>query len=278
MRNLGAMTSLSVSLALALQLASALRPVAAAPASGAAARELIGQVHLALTGDPSEMAVTFRTAAAVTRPHVTLCPTEGGACTATAATASRTYKTYGLSSGHYHSAVLRTLRPGAAYSYTVGSAEVNDTKQFSFVAPDPAATSVRMLYTGDFGLGGAGPPVDGLATAAAWAAHAQAREHPNTLCWVAGDIAYANMHGAFAFEKTWNAWFDALEPAFAAVPTMVSPGNHETYLPALGDAATTTGATAPSASFLRDHEVLEAGAAGSWNFTAFDHRFFMPYK
>jgi hypothetical protein len=252
---------------------------AAAAGAAPAAREPIGQVHLALTGSSaSEVAVTFRTAAAVTHPHVTLCAATGAAvgdCAIVAAT-SRTYKTYGLSSGHFHSAVLRSLRPAAVYNYSVGSAELNDTKRFSFVAPDPSVASARVIYTGDFGLGGAGPPIDGLATAAAWAAHAQAQDHPNTLCWVAGDIAYANMHGAFAFEKTWNAWFDALEPAFAAVPTMVSPGNHETYLPVVADATTTTGAAMPPSRFFSDHEVLEAGAAGAWNFTAFDHRFFMP--
>eukprot|EP01050_Picozoa_sp_SAG11_P037540 SAG11_NODE_14853_length_597_cov_1.455823_1_plen_107_part_10 len=87
--------------------------------AAAPARELIGQVHLALTGDPTEMAVTFRTATAVTKPHVVLC-TAAGACTTTAAATTRNYRTYGLSSGHFHSAVLRALSPAGTYSYSVG--------------------------------------------------------------------------------------------------------------------------------------------------------------
>eukprot|EP01050_Picozoa_sp_SAG11_P024815 SAG11_NODE_5397_length_1572_cov_1.604209_1_plen_288_part_00 len=57
---------------------------------------------------------------------------------------------------------------------------------------------------------------------------------------------------------------------------MVSPGNHETYLPVVSLPGETTGLAEPPAGFAADHEAVEAGAAGSWNFTAFDHRFFMP--
>lgn len=94
--------------------------------------------------------------------------------------------------------------------------------------------------------------------------------------------------------------------------SQVSPGNHETYLPqapsaaaatttnaaatdgtdtetgvpaaaaaaavaaAAAAAAVTTGEVKPPRGFLSEHDQLEAGADGSWNFTAFDHRFNMP--
>ena len=260
---------------------SLLLAAAVATAVTSAAREKIGQVHIALTGDPTQMAVSFRTELPVTSPTVTPCDAGGsGSCTVHPAVSSRTYTTYKINSGHYHHALVpgtaSKLKPDALYSYSVGSLDLNDTKKFSFRAPNPDTSSCRVVYTGDFGLGGAGPPIDGLATANAWAALAQAQDRPNVINWVAGDIAYANMHGAFEFEKTWNSWFDALEPAFAAAPTMVSPGNHETYLPAIAAVASTTGVVHPPPSFFDEHEPREAGAAGSWNFTAFDHRFFMP--
>jgi hypothetical protein len=198
------------------------------------------------------------------------------------------------------------LAAGTLYRYRVvtGVRNAADTWSpwFDCLGPKTRDAPVaKIIFTGDYGLGGAGPPADeGLLTANAWSKHAAV--HDIDLIWVAGDISYANMHGALQFEATWNRWFDALEPAFARVPTMVSVGNHETYLPpllqygAVADdaahataaagtdaadddtaAATTTGAVVAPPGFLAEGgDAFEAGAAGAWNFTAFDTRFKMP--
>ena len=46
--------------------------------------------------------------------------------------------------------------------------------------------------------------------------------------------------------------------------------------PSAPSTATTTGIITPPKGFLQEHDQLEVGADGTWNFTAFDHRFNMP--
>ena len=109
------------------------------------------------------------------------------------------------------------LVSGARYRYRIESDPTSTW--YTFLAPRAASSSpsLRMLFTGDFGLGGAGPPAgEGLSTANAFAKAAEVEEPSSAmdLIWVAGDIAYANTHGARAFEQTWNSWFDALQPGF----------------------------------------------------------------
>jgi len=43
-----------------------------------------------------------------------------------------------------------------------------------------------------------------------------------------GDISYANDH-PLQYEKTWNTWFNEMQPIMATVPYMVVPGNHESW-------------------------------------------------
>jgi hypothetical protein len=242
------------------------------------------QIHLALTGSKDSMGVSWRTAAVESDPKVEFATFDGNTSTFAKSTDTRTYQAYGIQSGYYHHAAMTGLTAGARYKYRIEA-----SPWYYFTAPRPANDSLRMVFTGDYGLGGAGPPAEeGLCTADAFATLAADTAMPVDLLWIAGDIAYPNMHGAVNFEQTWNEWFDALQPAFSKVPVMVSPGNHETYLPALSSdtdqtsfdhkstLASTTGYVHAPGFVENDEHALEAGAAGQWNFTAFDTRFKMP--
>lgn len=199
------------------------------------------------------------------------------------ALATRTYKFYGRGSGWYHHAEMPGLSAATTYRYRVqcpGAGDDGWTAWRQFETRPSGSDAVRLVFTGDFGLGGAGPPVDGPATAEAFAREAAAGADA---VWVAGDISYANMHGASQFEATWNAWFDAMEPACSRVPCLVSPGNHETYLPgplasAVLPAGHTTGQVQAPGEYLTSSDAVEAGADSAWNFTAFDARFAMPSR
>eukprot|EP00472_Partenskyella_glossopodia_P009809 CAMPEP_0197528848 /NCGR_PEP_ID=MMETSP1318-20131121/26538_1 /TAXON_ID=552666 /ORGANISM="Partenskyella glossopodia, Strain RCC365" /LENGTH=444 /DNA_ID=CAMNT_0043084111 /DNA_START=241 /DNA_END=1575 /DNA_ORIENTATION=- len=232
------------------------------------------------------MGVSWRTETAMTGKAVVEYTQIGAPKNSTGgaqATDTRTYTIYGKTSGYYHHARMTALHPGAAYQYRVMCNE-NFTAWRNFTAPKASGgTSTKFVFVGDFGLGGAGPPAgEGYLTTSAFAAEAfgSAAEAAVDMIWVSGDIAYANMHGAADFEKTWNEWFDAMESACAHVPCMVSPGNHETYLPKVfgsGEtAANTTGWVAAPSEFFEQDEVKEAQADGAWNFTAYDSRFKMP--
>lgn len=228
------------------------------------------QIHLALTGDVSTMGVSWRSSSVVT-PSVEYGLFSGQATRIVLAEDTRTYQFEGSSSGYYHHAEMSELVVGTKYKYRVNGTAWSAWHSFFTPAADD---KVKLLFTGDFGLGGAGPPAgSGNVTANGFAAFAKAAQATD-LIWVAGDISYANMHGGAHFEATWNSWFDALEPAFATVPVMVSPGNHETYLPSAS--ADTTGAVVPPVGFLSEEEPALAMAASAWNFTAFDARFRMP--
>jgi hypothetical protein len=253
--------------------------------SSLAAPSSTQQIHLALTGAADSMGVSWRTAAAVADPEVEFAPVASNHSSFAKATDTRSYQAYGVVSGYYHHAEMAGLTPGAQYKYRVASSP----QWYYFTAARSSTDSMRMVFTGDFGLGGAGPPAEeGQCTADAFATLAADTTVPVDLIWIAGDIAYANMHGALHFEQTWNEWFDALEPAFSKVPVLVSPGNHETYLPALLSTgqqaavdpealfASTTGFVYAPGFVENDEHALEAGASGAWNFTAFDSRFKMP--
>ena len=274
------------------------------------------QVHLALAGAEDVMAVSWKTDRAVAAPTVQWRAPGASTTSGTAAALdTRTYLFHGTTSGYYHHAEMAALRPDTDMEYRVGSdssASADDgwTAWLPFRSARAAAdhSGMSMIFTGDFGFGGAGPPAnEGQCTADAWAALAAGggssggggaggRRAPD-LVWVSGDIAYANMHGAKDFEATWDDWFERLQPTFSRIPAMVSPGNHETYVPGIIGAGggsssstttstsistSTTGVVAPPDGWLTpgaaafDADALEAGADTSWNFTAFDARFRMP--
>jgi hypothetical protein len=246
-----------------------------------------GQIHLALTGADDSMGVSWRTDL-----HSSSAVVEYGVAAATATTATpvtdvRTYVVYGNTSGFYHHVEMSSLEAGATYRYRVGERGAFSGWQ-TFTAP-AEDKPLRMVFTGDFGMGGAGPPAnESLCTVSAFQQLAES-DSPPDFFWVAGDLAYPNMHGKEAFEETWNEWFSILQPAFAKVPAIVSPGNHETYLPqpastdpASGSSFTTGVVAAPAGSAERSGWHAEDGAPDQtapgtfWNFTAFDARFRMP--
>lgn len=237
------------------------------------------QVHLTLGGDATSVGVSWRTAKREDSPTVEYAQEEGGQSLFVTTEDSRTYEIYGATSGFYHHAVLE-VKPASDYWYRV----VGSDALYNFSSLDDSVKSARLVFTGDYGMGGhtekpqlPGPPRDGDGTARAWAALAAERVR-NTFLWVAGDIAYPNLHGASDFESTWNDWFSTLEPAFAAAPLLVTPGNHETYLPVApnGSTGASTGAVRESpARFFENDEELNPGDK-AWNFTAFDARFAMP--
>lgn len=167
------------------------------------------QIHLALTGSADSMSVSWRTEKQQKDSAVEYGLASSTTTKSVEADDTRTYRAYGFSSGHYHHAEMTGLKSGSKYRYRI-STEANGADPspwMIFTAAQQADTeSMRMIFVGDYGLGGAGPPAEeGQCTADAFAAHAADASKPLDMIWVAGDIAYANMHGAKAFEPTWNS-------------------------------------------------------------------------
>jgi hypothetical protein len=168
-------------------------------------------VILSLTGDPTEMAVTWRDAAEVDVGQVRYGRTENFSFSTVA---RRT-----LASG-YNSfeAVMAGLVPGETYYYTVGSDAAWSEVQ-SFITPEDDISTFSFLYLGDaqYNLS--------LDEYEAWGQLLESA-YENY-----GDAAFGIMAGDMVNNGQnagqWQAFFAQASPVFSKIPMMAVPGNHE---------------------------------------------------
>lgn len=183
--------------------------------------------HLALTGDPTEMHVSFVTNTKAT-PQVNygLSPKS---LTMNAQGTTQTYQgsdmcgppattTGFIPPGQLHAVLLTGLTPKTKYYYSYGIQGHNFSNVKSFttapkVNPD---YSFKFVVYGDMGIGGG----VGAQTTADQAAKEIAEGAE--LVVHTGDISYAR--GA---AYIWDRWFGMVEPFASQVPYMVTIGNHE---------------------------------------------------
>lgn len=184
------------------------------------------QLHLALTGVPTEMLVQWVTYN-ISNGTVSYAPTAGGA-PATADAYLTTY-TGGLGgwSGWIHTAVMTGLTPGSMYTYSVGSGPENTPARWSMprtfsAAPAPsAALSSYVAVTADMGT------IDLLGWAVSGAITEQHLLGPKRfdLVTIAGDLSYATIDPPKdEVQWSWDSWQMQVEPYASTAPFMTTVG------------------------------------------------------
>lgn len=170
------------------------------------------QIHLALTGDPTEMCVTWVTPGDITKSRI-----EYGIevnnyfhCVNTRGEASpdghRWERPFG---GLIHSAILKGLQPETIYHYRVKGKDYS--KGYQFTTPSLDKWNVTFAMVSDMGISGNAKDV----------IYAMMEDNLSMVV-VAGDMSYAD-----GSSRTWDKWFDIVEPHASSVPYMVSGGNHD---------------------------------------------------
>ena len=181
-------------------------------------------VHLALTGDETQMAVSW-----LTLYHSPTSTVKYGLSSNNLdGTAYGTQSSY-LMSVYYditfwnHDTVVENLKPSTLYFYQCGDQLGGWSDIFNFTtAPSRQAqpTSFTIAVYGDMGIANAQHTIKRITD----------RIHPeNTLDFIfhLGDISYADDYNDGMYEAVWNEWFTTVQPIAAYVPYMVAPGNHE---------------------------------------------------
>jgi len=187
-------------------------------AIASAADTRVRYVHLAMTGQVTEMNVAWYT--------------QDGTSTSTVQfdtqpnlpfrnSAQGTSNEWSSGYGHNHFVTLTGLRAGqVTHYYRCGDASGGWSDVFSFVTPplDGTNKSFTIAVYGDMGI-------DNSANTARRVNNLAANDQ---FAWVyhVGDISYADDH-VFEFQDTWNTWFEMMENTTSIKPYMVLPGNHE---------------------------------------------------
>ncbi|KAL4448559.1 hypothetical protein ABPG75_005778 [Micractinium tetrahymenae] len=193
------------------------------------------QLHISLTGNPSELRVSWKTRSGSCPSTVTLGPAEAllqhppePALLRSHHGSQHSYSSadmcapparhYGFGPTFLHTAVLTGLEPRQRYFY-----QVEGGQPVEFTAPVPAGPrhSFRFLVFGDMGESehraakspGAGRTVEMLA---------REQQDGAELVLHIGDISYAN-----GDEEIWDTFMDSIEPIARHIPYMVGTGNHE---------------------------------------------------
>eukprot|EP00611_Tribonema_gayanum_P015184 TRINITY_DN269_c0_g1_i1.p1 TRINITY_DN269_c0_g1~~TRINITY_DN269_c0_g1_i1.p1 ORF type:complete len:651 (+),score=172.68 TRINITY_DN269_c0_g1_i1:194-2146(+) len=235
--------------------------------------------HLALTGVPGEMRVSWVTGTPPTeasppqrvqwRDVRSLSSTrERGAdsstytredmCDAPAATVG--FHDPGLQ----HSAVMQGLEAGATYEYTISG---QFTGRFTMAPERGSRGAVRVAVFGDMGTAEMDGALDtneqderaSLQTVSLLARMldppAAAPQPPLGLVLHIGDISYAR-----GFDVQWDEFFDQIAPVATLIPWMVAPGNHERDAP-----LPSTSTARPQTSYYRGYDSGgECGVPYSW--------------
>jgi hypothetical protein len=207
------------------------------------------QLHLSLTGSPSEMFVTF------VLPNISAPCADAAVALTGGASFPATHSTYTAGVigwfGVIYTSKLTGLAPGARYEYTATACGVSaPAKSFNAApAPGPDVTS-RVIVKADMGT------IVPLGFAVAEQIEKDSAVQPFDLAVLAGDLAYATVDppkdevrgllsaaesapprrffcsppplASFAhqFEAVWDAWGRMIEPYVATLPFMVNVGNH----------------------------------------------------
>ena len=185
------------------------------------------QGHLALTGDATQMRVSWTTGTS-TEP-VVFYGTNTDNLTLSVSGISRTYALSDfcgppandsvnfLDPGYLHDVLLTDLQPKSTYFYKFGSeGAFSEVKSFTTAINPGDPTPFKFIMYGDMGLT---PPPGAEETV-----ELVVREIKNGAAFVMhqGDLSYAL---GFAFK--WEMWMSYIEPCATLAPYMVSIGNHE---------------------------------------------------
>lgn len=181
------------------------------------------QIRLALTGDMSEVAVSWTTLNATATSTVQWSVGTSQppfAHSSDGSNNTRTY-TYGGWVGTLHNAVISGLEAGQTVSYRVGDDAGGWSDVLTYTTlPANAGTSARPLKVaqlGDTGFGTAGD-----ATIAAIVAGASKSPPDFDLILFVGDIGYAD-----GYMPHWDVFLNKISSL--SVPIMTTPGNHEVW-------------------------------------------------
>ena len=185
------------------------------------------QGHLALTGDPTQMRVSW-TSGALTRPVVHYGLNKDN-LTHSAGGISKKYTIFDmcgppandsdffLDPGFLHDVLLTDLTPKKTYYYKYGSGDIfSSIKTFTTALAAGDTTPFRFLMYGDMGLS----PPPGAQTTAQLAL----QEVLNGAAFLMnhGDLSYALGRAVM-----WDIWMSLIEPYASLAPYMISIGNHE---------------------------------------------------
>jgi Purple acid Phosphatase, N-terminal domain/Calcineurin-like phosphoesterase len=179
------------------------------------------QVHLALTGDPSQMVVMWTTSEETNSSTVQYGTAEY--TLTSSATGSMSTYLWGGWDGVLHTVLLSDLSPSIRYHYRVGSPGQRLSEvTYSFVsAPPLSASSAHANYSfaayGDMGATDVSDRSVMLLAERVLAGQVDVVMH-------AGDLSYAN-----GVESTWDDYMRKIEPVAAYIPYMVAVGNHEIF-------------------------------------------------
>lgn len=177
------------------------------------------QVHVAVTGDPTEMAVSWVTGSEVPNPTVEVGVLSGNTCNYSIST-SATVTTYEHAGWHgyiYH-AVVTGLTPSKKYCYHVGDPEWDwSFTDYTFTAAPKIAPDTEFTFAvyGDMGI-------CDVSDMNVFSLTKLAQNGDIDLVLHAGDISYAN-----GYQATWDGYFRKMELIMAYVPYMAAVGNHE---------------------------------------------------
>eukprot|EP00413_Alexandrium_margalefii_P033321 CAMPEP_0204579190 /NCGR_PEP_ID=MMETSP0661-20131031/43347_1 /ASSEMBLY_ACC=CAM_ASM_000606 /TAXON_ID=109239 /ORGANISM="Alexandrium margalefi, Strain AMGDE01CS-322" /LENGTH=410 /DNA_ID=CAMNT_0051588179 /DNA_START=56 /DNA_END=1288 /DNA_ORIENTATION=+ len=165
------------------------------------------QFHVAVTGTPGEIVVTW-----VTKDEaISTCKVEG---VGSFEGAPRTY-TDGGWQGVIHAVTLTGLKPSTTYRYACGG-QGRELR----TPPAAAALPVRALAIADLGRA-CDKPGCGNATISALSGSVAGSAD---LLLHAGDIAYTS-----GDQDIWDEYMREMDPSASRLPYMVCPGNHEHY-------------------------------------------------
>ncbi len=170
------------------------------------------QIHIALTGKPSEMVVSWITHTNKDCGHVEYGVQFGIYTSQIDATCKTSTEGAWWNSkwvGMIHEALLYDLTPNTQYYYKIVRDEWS--QEYSF----KTATQEFVDFT--FGV-----VADQSHKAAATAVISQMIDAELDLAIMPGDLSYAG-----GDSKEWDEWFNLIEPFAAKVPCMVIPGNHD---------------------------------------------------
>jgi len=170
-------------------------------------------LHLALTGDPTEMMVGWYTEDSTFSSEV-----QFGTSPKNYVFSSRGISNSWLDGyGYNHFVLLRDLYPSTKYYYVCGSAENGWSYEASFqTAPNETIPFSIGIY-GDVGVENSENTVKRVIN----------HTMNGDFNWIyhVGDLGYADDH--LFFQDTWNEFSSNIEPMSSTIPYMVLPGNHE---------------------------------------------------
>ena len=216
----------------------------AAAVGGGADDAPVQQIHIALTGNPTEMQVQYvgltREACSTARVGVRVRGGGGdfrwhGASSRTYTVPRRWWEPEGWI-GFVYTAVLRGLIPRSEYEYHISNCgdEANNTGELHFRAA--AVEGTLPVTMGVFGDMGTAVPLGFEVTRRLVAAQRAGRGFDATMLF--GDISYAGVDTAFPalnmsksdeIQAVWDLFGRQNEPLGREVPFMVGVGNHDMF-------------------------------------------------